>query len=391
MGRLTDLVVEAWSGVRQRPGRTVLTALGTVLGVGAFVGTVAVGTSAGAAVTGHFDELRGTELRIQENGSQQATGRPLGLTSDGALEAINGVEASGVSWLLPSDTTVVRLPGGDGHHARGLQVVAASPGFLNVVGAQLYAGRLFGDVHDSRGFPVAVIGSGAARTLGVDGYHLPVGIEVGGQPFTVIGVMAGSALRDDLTLSVVVPRGSVGSPPDGSAEVVVVTSPGAVRQVAAEAVVALRPEAPQQLVAFVPPEPKNLRAAVEQELQGLLLAIAGVSLLIGTIGIANTALVSVLERRGEIGLRRSLGASKGQITLQFLLESALTGVAGGLAGTMVAAVGLVGLAAARGWEPVVEPALLIVAPALGLLTGVAGGAIPAVRAARVQPLDALRR
>ena len=127
------------------------------------------------------------------------------------------------------------------------------------------------------------------------------------------------------------------------------------------------------------------------DLQQLFLLLAAICLVIGAVGIANTTLVAVLERTGEIGLRRALGARGGHITLQFLAESGALGALGGLIGTSLGTLTVVGVAVARHWTPVVHPTTVGAAPVIGLITGLVAGLYPAWRASRIQPAEALRR
>lgn len=161
------------------------------------------------------------------------------------------------------------------------------------------------------------------------------------------------------------------------------TQLGAAGQIADEAAVALRPDHPQSFKVTPPADPRSLRTAVSDDLSRLFLLLAGMCLVIGAVGTANTTLVAVMERTGEIGLRRALGARGIHITLQFLTEFAALGLVGGLVGTVV----VVAVAAARQWTPVIDRATLAVAPALGLLAGM----YPAWRASRIPPVEALRR
>jgi ABC-type antimicrobial peptide transport system permease subunit len=139
-----------------------------------------------------------------------------------------------------------------------------------------------------------------------------------------------------------------------------------------------------------PPEPEDLRRDVEGDVNALFVVLGGVSLLVGAIGIANVTLVSVLERVGEIGLRRALGAARRHIAAQFLVESTTMGLVGGVIGASIGVLVVVAISAARTWTPVLDPWLPLVAPFLGALTGLLAGLYPAIRAGRLEPVEALR-
>ena len=139
-----------------------------------------------------------------------------------------------------------------------------------------------------------------------------------------------------------------------------------------------------------PPEPQRVRDAVQEDLNVLFLILGGVSLLVGAIGIANVTLVSVIERTGEIGLRRALGASRGHIAAQFLLEGGTMGLTGGILGASLGILVVVGVSAYNAWTPVLEPQVPLAAPFAGAVIGVLSGAYPALRASRMEPVDALR-
>jgi putative ABC transport system permease protein len=166
---------------------------------------------------------------------------------------------------------------------------------------------------------------------------------------------------------------------------------GAASVVGRQAPLALRPDAPERLKVLVPPDPRSLHDAVAHDLDVLFLILAGVCLLIGTVGIANTSLVSVLERGAEIGLRRALGARRRHIAAQFLSEAAALGTLGGMVGTSVGLVTVVTVAWSQSWTPVIEPTTAIPSPLVGTVIGMLAGLYPAYRATRVHPIEALQR
>lgn len=160
---------------------------------------------------------------------------------------------------------------------------------------------------------------------------------------------------------------------------------------AGEVALALRPDAPTSFEVVPPPDPRDLRDNVSSDLGALFLMLAGVCLAIGAVGIANTTTLAVLERINEIGVRRALGARRRHIAAQFLTEGAALGLVGGTAGAGLGVAAVVVVAVARQWTPVLAPAVVLLAPAMGLLVGLIAGAYPALRAARIQPVQALQR
>ncbi|MFF3258730.1 ABC transporter permease [Streptomyces sp. NPDC002932] len=396
---LGDLLGESLAGMLQRPARSALTALGTVLGVGAFVAVLGLTATASSQIDARFNSLSATEVSVEDKAADQnefaAPAFPP--DADARVEGLNGVRSAGVYWpvRLPTDVTVRSAPVDDAGSGGRTQVVAASPGVLEAAEPTLSQGRIYDDLMSEDGAFVAVIGSGVAARLGITTLETRPAVFVGDQPFTVTGIIENTERKADLLLSVVVPRTTAekvwGPPEGGSATMLVSTELGAAQQVARLAPTALRPDHPEYLKALPPPDPRLLRSSVGDDLNQLFLLLAGICLIIGAVGIANTTLVSVLERTGEIGLRRALGARARHITLQFLAESGVLGALGGLVGTSLGVVTVVGVAVARDWTPVVHPATAAAAPVIGLVTGVLAGLYPAWRASRVQPAEALRR
>ncbi|RBQ17030.1 ABC transporter permease [Spongiactinospora rosea] len=391
-----DLIDEALIWIVRRRARSLLTALGTLLGVGAFVATLGLTSTAAAQISGRFDAYKATEVVIQD-GRPDTLDPPYPRDAEGRLRRLNGVVEAGVFWSAADErlrvrTTERRVPGEEGEH--GITLIAASPAALRAAGASVSSGRLYDDGHARRGDDVAVLGIGAARRLGITSAAGAPAVFVGDHALTVIGIIDDVARNPDFLLGLMVPVETaerLWGDQGAQRKILINTRLGAAQLIGSQAAMALRPQDPERLAVIVPPDPQTLRQGVEGDLGSLFLLLAGVSLLVGAVGIANTTLVSVMERTAEIGLRRALGARRHHIAGQFLIESSLLGSAGGLLGTCTGIIIVTGVSLARQWSAVMEPALVFSAPLIGTLTGLIAGVYPAVKAAGITPVQALNR
>lgn len=398
--RLTpaELGGEIAASLLNRPGRLALTAMGTVLGIGALLATLGLAATAGNHIVTRFDELAATEVVIEPVRSDdplKAGANVLSWTAQGRLEHLNGVRAAGAMAeidIAERRVRAVRLHDPAAPAPPRVQVVAATPGLLRAVRGELATGRWFDRGHSDRAARVAVIGATVAERFGVADLGRRAAVFVGDEAFTVIGVLARTAREPALTGAIVIPSGtaralfSVQRPTKVYAD----TEIGAARLIARQAPPALYPRDPRLLRAAVPPEPVLVRAQVTGDVRAMLLLLGGLALIVGGFGIANTTLVSVMERRAEIALRRSMGAQRKQIATQFLVESAAIGVVGGVIGASFGVLVTVGVAAAKGWTPVLAPWLPFAGVGFGALIGLVAGAYPAIRAARLEPIEVLR-
>jgi len=392
--RITDTITEAAAAVGQRPIRTLLTALGTILGVGAFVTTTGLAETARAQVSARFDALKATEVRIQDaapNGTN-----PFPDDVDERLEALNGVNYAGLSFTVPDNGTIQpRNTATRPTIATGqpIPVIAATPGALNAALPTLRTGRLYDTWHQTRGEHVAILGRVVADQLGITRIDNQPVVFLGDTPYSIIGIIDDVRRNPDLLLSIVIPTTAAAAQFDtrnAERQVLIDTTPGAAQLIGHQALIALRPQNPERLQALVPPDPRTLRNQVEGDVQSLFYALSALALLIGAVAITNATLLNVIERRPEIGLRRALGATRAHIARQITLEAALTGT---LAGTLGATLGITAVtitAIARQWTPTIQPNILLTAPLIGIATGTLAGLIPALKAARTPPAETLR-
>jgi ABC-type antimicrobial peptide transport system permease subunit len=387
-----DVVFESFAGMFARPGRMLLTVLGTTIGLAALVATLGLSQTASQQIIGRFNELAATEITVSSLPAEE--GRPsnvLPWDSGRRLERLNGVVAAGTLSSVDVGGQLVRGSPID-RSAYKLSVDAASPSLFTAVRARVKAGRLLDGGHSLRGDRVAVLGPNAAEQLGVGRLDGLRSIAIGDDVFLVIGILDGVERKHDLLSSVIIPEGTARALYQLPAPetVVVETRIGAAALLSRQVPLALRPDAATGLKVASPEQPQRIRAGIQSDLNLLFLMLGGVSLLVGAIGIANVTLVSVMERTGEIGLRRAMGATRRHIATQFLLESATMGAVGGVLGASAGMLVVVGVAFYQTWTPVIGPWIPLLAPVVGGLTGLLAGLYPALRAAGLEPVEALR-
>ncbi len=385
-----ELLGVALQGLRTRRLRAALSALGIAIGIGAMVAVVGVSASAQANLLAEIDALGTNLLTVSPGVSFEGATEVLPHTATPMIDHMAGVQRAAAIYQLET-AEVLRTPYVPSEETGGIGVDAASDALPQVLGVGLSSGHFLDAV--SNRYPEVVLGSEAASVLQIEhvGQHLLVYLD--DRWFEVVGVLEPVVLDSSLDsvafISLPVAERIFQTPPNPS-EIYLRADQDDVSGVAR----LLAPTADPQNSAAVsisrPTDALKARAAAKGQFTTLLLGLGAVALLVGAIGIANIMVISVLERRGEIGLRRALGATRGHISAQFLAESALLAALGGVAGLLFGALATWIYAQSRHQPFVVPTWALIAAPACGLAIGAVAGLYPAAKAARLSPTEALR-
>jgi putative ABC transport system permease protein len=386
---LADLLRLASVGLRTRKLRAGLSALGIAIGVAAIVAVLGLSASSQAGLLAEIDRL-GTNMLTVSNG-QTLFGQPAELSrqAPAMIGRIAGVMAVQDTAYI-SNVNVFRSPLIPSIDTNALTVQAASLGLLQATGETVARGSFLNAATATE--PVAVLGALAAQRLGIDRVFAGERIWLGGQWFYVAGILNPAVLAPDIDTSVLVgyPAAQAYLGADGHPSTIYVRAQtDQVDAVQSLLAATANPEAPNQVNVSQPSQALVARADAQSALNGLFLGLGAVALLVGAVGVANIMIISVLERRSEIGLRRALGATKGHIRIQFLAEAILLALLGGAVGVAAGALSTAVYASTKGWA-VVVPALAW-AGGLGAALAIGGlaGLLPALRAARMSPTEAL--
>ncbi|MEV5176601.1 ABC transporter permease [Streptomyces flaveolus] len=377
-------------GVRTRRLRAALSALGISIGIATLVLVTGIPASSQRALNDQLSAL-GTNMLRAVSQPDQNPPVVLPASADKMAARIGPVTATGQ--VANTHRLVHRSDRTDPNDGLGLTVLASGDGLLPVVNGRVRAGKFLDAATDR--LPTAVLGYEAASRLGVT--SLPPGrqapqILVGTKWFTVIGILDPLPLAPDLDRSVLVgwEAAKKNLAFDGHPTVVYVKAQeDAIEAVSSVLPATLYPELPGLVQVSRPSDALAAKRATNSAFSSLFLGLAGVALLVGGIGVANTMYISVLERRKEIGLRRALGANRGQIRGQFLTESVVLSLLGGVTGTVIGILATAGYAVYGGWRPVIPLTVLGAGVGGAVVIGMLAGVYPSIRAARLTPTEAL--
>lgn len=387
--RLRDVTRVGGHGLRTRPMRVILSALGIAIGIAAMVSVVGISSSSQAELNDLLDEL-GTNLLTATPG-QTLGGEDAQLPTESVamVDRIGPVQEATATASVP-EVYVYRTDQMPVEETNAIAVMAAQLDLLDTVGGTVEGGGWLNDA--TAEYPAVVLGTSAAARLGI--YHAGPDMQVwlGGQWFTVVGVLDPVPLAPELDSAALVgwPVAQQRLDFDGHPTTLYERSTNSSVE-AVEGVLAAtaNPEHPEEIEVSRPSDALEAQAAANETLTSMLLGLGAVALLVGGVGVANTMIISVLERRSEIGLRRALGATRAQIRSQFLTEAALLSGIGGVVGVLLGIGVTTTYAASQGWPTDVPPWAMVGGLAATLVIGALAGLYPAVRAARLAPTEAL--
>jgi putative ABC transport system permease protein len=389
----TDVLRVASVGLRTRRLRAALSALGVAIGIAAMVAVLGISDSSKAGLVAELNEL-GTNLLTVAPG-QTFTGQNAELpeSADRAVRNLTSVRSTAAVTAI-SSASVRRNPYIEAAETSGISVDAADPQLLATLGGRIVDGRFLNPANER--YPLVVLGAVAAQRLGVDQLTVdgrPVQVYLGGAWFTVAGVLGPQPLAPEIERAAL-----IGYPiayklfgtNHHASMLYVRADPERVSEADSLLAATADPQNPEQTQVSRPSNALQARADAQSTLTAVFLALGAVALLVGGVGIANVMVISVLERRPEIGLRRALGARAVHIGVQFLGESVLLSLLGGCVGIALGAAATAGYAQAQGWILVVPVLSVGGGIAIALVLGALAGLYPAVRAARLAPAAALR-
>jgi putative ABC transport system permease protein len=368
----------------------MLSGLGISIGIAAMVGVLGISASSQARLIAQLDALGTNLLSVAPGQSLAGAQSYLPRTAPGMIRRVGPVLAVSATGVLP-DVHVFRSDKIPAVETGGIAVRATDVNLVQTLTAGMQRGTFLNAA--TAQYPAVVLGASTARYLGITDLHYPVQVYLGGKWFTVVGILQPAALAPVLDRSVLIgyPAAEHYLHFDGEYTTVFLrTDPTQVSDVQAVLARTANPAHPEEVEVSRPSDVLAARAVAQSAYTSLFIGLGAVALVVGGVAIANTMLTAVLERRGEIGLRRALGATEGHVGLQFLTESLLLSGLGGLAGVLLGSLATAAYALTNHWTVVIPPLAIWGGMGSALLVGAVAGLYPALRAARLSPTEALR-
>mgnify|MGYP005695248145 FL=1 len=388
--KIKDLFFVALYGVRARRGRAALTSIGIGIGIAAIVAVTGISASGRADLLATLESLGTNLIKASPQAGFFGTQEKLPDGVVGMVERIGPVEE--VTSTTQTDLIVRRSDFISKFEGGGISTIVTSPELLQVVGGNLIEGRFIQDGLSN--IPVTVLGSVTASRLGINTLETPTKILIGNEWFGVVGIIDELKIHPDLDRSVFIGYGVAKTLFDIDKEpttIYVRANPTYIEDVVEVIAPSMNPENPDQVQVSRPSDALEAQEAADAAFTNLLLGLGSVALLVGGVAIANVMVMSVLERRMEIGVRRSIGATRKEIRYQFLLESIVLSGIGGLVGVVLGTGVTLGYTNYTDIVFSIPVSQVLGAILLALLIGAISGVYPAIKASKIQPAEAVRK
>jgi putative ABC transport system permease protein len=384
-----DLLRVGSLGLRSRRLRAALSALGISIGIAAIVGVLGISQSSKTGLLNELGQLSNL-ITVQAGNSAFGQASELPVTSEGMVSRIGPVETVAEIGSV-SGVSVYRSPFVPAVNTNGISVTAVGGALPATLGVTVAHGTFLNAATEH--FPAVVLGAEAASLLGIQNLANPTQLWIGGHWFTVVGILHSVQQESQLDSMAFIgfPIAEQFYSFDGHpTELFLRTFPDQVNAVASVLPATVNPSDPSTVQYTFPSDAIAAELATKGAYNSLFLALGAVALLVGGVGIANVMVISVLERRSEIGLRRALGATRRHVAEQFLTEALLLSVLGGVAGTILGGAATVAYALSQHWGVAIPAEALYGGVGAALVIGAIAGMYPATRAARLSPTEALR-